>query len=55
MIMKRATLLIVVVLITATLALANPASSSGSSIYWGAGIDGKTYGYLYGGTWNNPP
>ena len=55
MIMKRATLLIAVVLITATLALANAASSSGSSVYWGAGIDGKTYGYLYGGTWNNPP
>jgi hypothetical protein len=30
-------------------------SGSGSSIYWGALMDGSTYSYLYGGTWENPP
>ena len=33
-----------------------PSSGSGSSIYWGAWIEGKdTYSSLYGGSWGNAP
>jgi hypothetical protein len=39
-----------------TAAVVASGSGSGSgSIFWGAGIEGATYSYLYGGTYNSPP
>jgi hypothetical protein len=36
--------------------VASTSSAAAVSIYWGAGINGPdTYGYLYGGSWANPP
>jgi hypothetical protein len=41
---------------SAPTALVATSSSTGSSIYWGAAINGSdTYSYHYGGTWGNPP
>jgi chitodextrinase len=33
-----------------------PPAQAGSSVYWGAYVEGpQTYGYLYGGTWSTAP
>jgi hypothetical protein len=41
---------------SAQTAVVSAATASTSRIYWGASINGQnTYGYLYGGSWGNPP